>query len=309
MALQDTAYSEIKGVRKAIDLGTKLTIDQFISLPYLGVSRTNENTKIINSYEGLSGTRELGKWEEPDTNSLQEGYQTETTPKRWGNSIMVSEDDQELMKDSTIRCKEFVAKQAKALMTDMKSSLATKTHAVLNDAITGATYTGPDSVALGGTHSWNTSGADTFTNSTTAKLSSSAWDAVEKHGGAFKSADDKPDPKNFNTIIVKKGGAASRMARKLFAEGISPVAIGDINLYEGSVNIYEDPFITGNDYWYAFDSSMADDNAVATFINKDPIMHPPIVEKNRAVTSSTTGYWNTNIVCLPVMWYISNGTV
>lgn len=311
MALQDTTYSEVKGVRKAIDLGTKIAINSFIALPYLGVERTNEQTKIINSYEGMEGTRKLAEWEEPDTNALQEGYQTETTSQRYGNGFMISETNQEEMKDSTILVKDFVTKQGQALMMDIKKQLAVDTHAILNDAITGATFTGPDSVALGGTHTWNTTGADTFANNTTAKLSISAWDAVEKYAGAFKSADDKPDPKNFDTIIVAKGGAASRLARKMFAEGISPVAIGDINLYKGSVKIYEDPFITSTDYWYAFDSSLAKriGNSVVTFINKDPVMHAPIVEKNRAVTTSATGYWKSNIVALPTMWYVSSGAV
>lgn len=311
MALSDTTYSEVKGVRKAIDLKTQLDINNFIALPYLGVERTNEDTKIINSYEGLGGTRELAEWEEPDTNSLQEGYQTETTPKRWGNSIIVSETKQQEMKDNTILVREYISKQANALMTDNKSRLAVLTHAIMNDAITGTTYTGPDSVALGGTHSWNTSGASTFANNSTAKLSPTAWDAVEAYAGAFQSADGKPDPKNFDTIIVKKGGAASRIARKMFAEGISPVAIGDINLYEGAVKIYEDPYLTSTDYWWAYDSSFAkrNGNTIATFINNDPVMHPPIVEKNRAVTSSVTWFANTNIVALPVNWYISSGAV
>jgi len=311
MALQDTTYSEVKGVRKAIALGTSLAINDFIALPYLGVERTNEHTKIISSYEGMSGTRKLAKWEEPDTNALQEGYQTETTSERYGNGFMIAEDDQELMKDSTIRVREFVAKQATALMTDIKNQIAVDTHAILNDAINGTYFTAPDSVALGGAHSWKTPGASTFTNSTTAKLSPAAWDAVEAYAGAFQSADAKPDPKNFDTIIVKKGGAASRIARKMFAEGISPVAIGDINLYEGAVKIYEDPYITSTDYWFAFDSGLSKriGNAVVTFINKDPVMHPPIVEKNRAVTTSVTGYWKSNIVALPTMWFISTGAV
>jgi len=311
MALQDTTYSEVKGVRKAIDLGTKIAIDDFIALPYLGVERTNEKVKIINSYEGMGGTRKLAKWEEPDTNALQEGYQTETERDRYGNGFMISEDDQEDMKDSTILVQEFVTKQARALMMDIKSKLAVDTHAIMNDAVTGTTFTGPDAVALAGTHSWNTTGASTFANNTTAKLSIAAWDAVEAYAGAFQSSDDKPDPKNFDTVIVKKGGAASRIAMKMFAEGISPVAIGDINLYEGAVKIYQDPYITDTDYWYAFDSSLASKigNSMVTFINKDPVMHEPIVEKNRAVSTSVTGYWKSNIVALPTMWYVSTGAV
>jgi len=310
MALQDTTYSEVKGVRKAIDFGTKLAIDDFIALPYLGVERTNEKVKIINSYEGMSGTRKLAKWEEPDTNALQEGYETETERERYGNGFMISEDDQEDMKDSTILVKEFVAKQARALMIDIKSRLAVDTHAIMNDAITGATFTGPDAVALGGTHSWRTSGASTFANNTTAKLTPTAWDDVVAYGGSFKSADGKPDPRNFDTVIVAKGGAASRLALKMFAEGISPVAIGDINLYEGSVKVYQDPYLDNTNYWYAFDSKRASmiGNSMVTFINKDPVMHEPIVEKNRAVSTSVTGYWKSNIVALPTEWYVSSGT-
>ena len=309
MALSDTTYSEVKGVLKTIDLQTKLDINNFISLPYLGVERTNEDVKIINSLEGLGGTRELAEWEEPDTNSLQEGYETETTPKRWGNSIIISETMQQKMKDNTIAVRDYVSKQASALMTDNKSRLAVLSHAILNDAITGTSYTGPDAVPLGGTHSWNTTGADTFANNTTAKLSITAWDALQAYAGAFKSPDGKPDPKNFDAIVVAKGGAASRLAIKQFAEGISPVAIGDINMYQGSVTIYEDPYITSTDYWYAFDSSYAkrNGNAIATFINNDPVMHAPIIEKNRAVTTSVTWFANTNIVSLPTMWYISTG--
>lgn len=311
MALSDTTYSEVKGVRKVIDLRTKLDIDNLVALPYLGVERTNEFVKIINSYEGMGGTRELTDDEEPDTNALIEGYQTETEPKRWGNSIIVNETQQIKMKDDTMKVRDFLLKQANSLMIDNKSRLAVLSHAVLNDALTGTTYQAPDSVALCGTHSWNTTGADTFTNSATAKLTISAWDAVEAYAGAFKSADGKPDPKNFNGIVVAKGGAASRLAIKMFAEKISPVAIGDINMYQGSVTIFEDPYITDTNAWLAADLDLIKriGNPVSTFINKDPIMNEPIIEKNRAVSTSVTWYANTSIVALPTAWYGSTGAV
>lgn len=308
MPAPNTALAETKAVKRSFDLGTKMTIENFINLPYLGVKTTFEWNEIFNSTEDLIGTRQLSELEAADVNKLEEGFQTSLTPNRFGNAIQVSETEQVKMKDNTTLVRQFLNRQKNALLRDIKNKMAVDFHLPLNDGFTGAFHLAPDSVALFGTHSWNTAGAATWDNSATEKLSIAAWDAVEAYGGDFKTAGDKPNPVNFDTVIVKKGGAASRLAIKQFAQFIKPVAIGDINMYEGTVTVIEDPYITDTNAWYAYASNFDDETAIYNGINKAPTMAEPILDKNLAVYSAVTGFWKTGIIELPIMWFGSQGT-
>lgn len=308
MPAPNTALSETKAVKKAFDLASRLVIENYINVGFLGVTTTTEWNEIFNSFESLSGTRQLAELEAPDVNKLEEGYQVSLTPNRFGNSIQVSETEQVKMKDSTILVRQYLNKQKNELLRDIKNKVAIDVHAPLNDGFTGATYLAPDSVAMFGTHSWNTTGASTWENKTTSKLSIAAWDAVEAYGGAFTDAAGKQFPINFNTIVVKKGGAASRIAIKQFANQITPVAVGDINIYEGTVKVIETPYITDTDHWFAYSEDLSDANAMYTGINKMPTMGEPFIDKNLAVTSPVTGFWKTGLVALPIAWYGGDGT-
>lgn len=309
MPAPNTALAETKAVKKSFDLSIKTVEDQFMNLPYLGVNSTTEWNEIFNSTEDLTGTRQLAELEAPDVSRLEEGFQSSLTPNRFGNSIQVSETEQVKMQDNTTLVRNFLNKQKNKLLRDIKNKMASDFHAPFNDGHTGATYTAPDGVKLFGVHSWKTAGAATWDNSSTAALSIAAWDLVEKYGGAFKTAGAKPMPVNFDCVIVKKGGAASRMAIKMFAAGITPTAVGDVNIYEGSVMIYEDPFIDDTDHWTAFASGFAEEVAIYNGINKSATMAAPFIDKNLAVISAVTGFWKTGIVELPVMFYGSTGKV
>ena len=186
----------------------------------------------------------------------------------------------------------------------------------LNYAFVSTYYAAPDGVALCGTHSWNTPGASTFNNAGTAILTQEAMDELDEYGGAFLAPNSEtglmvPMPLDFDTIVVKKGSANSRMAKMLFASGISPIAVADINIYEGSKTIIETPYITSTNknYWFAFASKDPMGNPLKIGIGEYPTLREPIRQNNEAVRTNCTGFWKQGIVNMPYAIFGSNGTV
>jgi hypothetical protein len=177
---------------------------------------------------------------------------------------------------------------------------------LLNDSFTGATYLAPDGAAIiADTHTWASGG--TFDNKGTAVLSESAIDAIEEYAGDFTDASGKPMPLNFDIIIVKKGSAAEREARKLFAESISPVAVGDINLYEGEKTIVSTPYITTANklcYWLR-DSKYK--NALRVKIGEMPTLREPHLMQNESIVTNVTGFFSVACTNMPFAWYGSLG--
>ena len=89
---------------------------------------------------------------------------------------------------------------------------------------------------------------------------------------------------------------------------IQPVAVNDINIYEGEFRIISTPYITttNKSYWFMKDSSY--DNPVKFGITEMPSMKPVKIDDNEAYRSNVTGFWKKGIVNMPFNWYGSNGT-
>jgi len=293
-------------VKESFDLAAAASILEYKDSRIFTFEETPEWTEIFNATEGLSVTKELSEAETPPVGSEAEGYQVSISNKRFGGAIEITENDRMKAGDSTVMIDKFLERQRNDLLTDNRHKFLTEIFNLLNDAFTGTYYLAPDGAVLCTTHTYK-SGA-TFNNSATAKLLQSSIETLEEYGGAFTDAQGKPRPLTFDTIVVKKGSANAREAKKLFGmNGMVPTAVADINIYEGAYTLIETPYITtdNKNYWFAFASR--EKNPLYVGISKMPSMNEPIKQNNEAIRSNVTGYYKVGINNLPIAIYGSTG--
>ena len=309
MASADYVNQEIKGLKKSFDNGAKIIIETFMNLPVFDVQVTDEWSELFTSTESLSGVRELAEQETPDTLKLGDGYTVTLANKRFGGAIEVTSTDMNKFGDSTIKVQTYLTRQRDKLLKSAKNLFATSLHLFLNEAFdSGSDYLAPDAVELCGTHTWNSTGT-TFSNAVTEALDETAVDNAMETGGAFVDAAGIPWVQNYNTIVVKKGSAAERQARKLFAFQISPVAVGDINIYEGEFKIISTPYITSTNkaYWFMFDLS-EETSPLHAGITEMPTLKAPIKQNNENIRTNVEGFWDQGVTNMPYMILGSTGT-
>lgn len=306
----DFSLQNVKGIKESFDNAMNVTIDMFSDVPFVDMYRTDEIFEIYTSTEDLTGSKELGVLETPPSNGLQDGYSTTITESRYGNAILLPESVwRRYQNDGSTKVPVFLNREKNKLLMDLKNLLVTDLHLFLNDAFTGTTLLSPDGQPLLDTaHTWKTPGASTFDNTDTQALDSAAIDTMETYAGAFTGPGGKPQPINFDTIIVKKGSAAAREAIRLFAQQITPTAVNDINIYYGQYKIVETPYITTAIQWFAYASDAGQENACKLGIGEAPTLREPTREENEAIRINCTGFWKKGIVNMPYMWYGSTGT-
>ena len=302
----DYVNQALKGIKESFDNGGANDILKYMTVPIFNFENTSEFQEIFTSTEGLTGSKELTESETPPTLKLEDGYAVTLTDKRFGGAIEVTETDTVRMKDSTTLIDKYIQRQRNQLLKNNRHLFLRNVYNLLNDAFTGATYLAPDGDALiSDSHTWNSGG--TFDNKSTAALTQTAWDALMEYGGAFTDPAGEEWPIDFDTIIVKKGSANETMAKKLFAFGINPTAINDINIYEGTVRIIATPYITTANKlcWFALDSKM--ESPLYVGINKMPGLNEPIRQNNEAIRTNCTGYYKVGINNMPFCIYGSTG--
>ncbi len=301
------ALQKVKGIKESFDNGVKARLEQYMDNEVVDFYPSSEVFEIYTSTEGLSGSRELGSLETPPTLALEDGYSVTIYEKRFGGAMELPEYVYKRDgKDNTLKVDAYLIRQRNKLMLDNVHLMLSNAFDFLNDAFAGAKYVAPDAAKLIGEHTWKSGG--TFDNSTTAKISEAAIDAALEYGGDFQDAAGKPMPIDFDTIIVKKGSPNSVLAKKLFAFGINPTAVADINIYYGTFKIIETPYITATNknFWFMRDSRM--ENSLKLGIGIYPSMNEPIRQNNESIRSNVTGFWKQGIVNLPYDWYGSDGS-
>ena len=309
--LYEYANERVKGIRKSFDDAMVYAIDSYFDNRIVDLYPTTEVFEIYTSTEGMTGAKELGFAETPPVLSLNDGYSVLIEEKRFGAGIQLYENEyRRLANDATLKVDEILIRKRNALLRTNKQLFLDLMFGFLNHAFDTTLFAAPDGVALCGAHSWNTPGATGFNNSGTAALSLPAIDALEAYGGNFTDSTGHPMPLDFDTIIVKKGSATAIMAKKLFAEGISPVAVADINIYEGSKIVIETPWITGAnaDFWFALASKDPNGNPMKIGIGEYPTLREPIRQSDESILTNCTGFWKQGIVNMPYAVYGSNGT-
>lgn len=309
MNRSDYAIQAVKGIMEVANNGVQEDLMVYKDNRVFDFAQSSEVFEIFTSTEGVNGTIELGDAETPPLVTLEDGYSVTIQERRFGLGYTINEKTMRRDKgDSTMEVDSFIAENTKQVMADAVDYFLSESFELLNDAFTGAKYLAPDGQPIiADAHVW-ASGA-TFDNKGTAVLdeAGTAIDAAEEYAGAFTDASGKPMPLNFDIIIVKKGSAAERTARKLFAESIAPTAVGDINLYEGEKTIISTPYITAANKlcWFLRDSKFK--NPLRVKIGEMPTLREPIRLENEAIRVNVTGFFAVGVTNMPFSWFGSLG--
>ena len=307
MALAEYTLHAVKGVKESFDNAAQASIMEYKDSRLFTFEETQEWTEIFNSTEALSGSKVLTETETPPTTTLGEGYQVSLSNKRFGGGITITEDDMQRAGDSTVLIDKYIERKRNQLLVDNKHVFLTEIFKLYNEAFdSGSDLLAPDGVEICGTHSWNSGG--TFTNASTAVLGAEAIQDLEEYGGAFTDAEGRPMPLTFDIIVVKKGSANAREAKKLFGMyGMTPTKVADINIYEGEYTLIETPYITAANkaYWFALASQHV--NPLYVGISKFPAMNEPIKQNNESIVSNCTGYYKVGVSNLTYAVFGSTG--
>jgi hypothetical protein len=310
MTPQEFALQAVKGIAYSFDNGMSTKLDLAVDPRLIDIYDTDEVFEIFTSTEGMTGAKKLARREAAPILQLEDGYSVQIQENTFGGAIEVPfEDYQRWQKDSTLKVDRYLEIQRNMLMSTNTELYVTEAFKFFNYAFVTTYYAAPDTAALIGTHTWNTPGADTFSNAGTKALSQSAIDDLEEYAGAFKLADGKEFALNFDTIIVKKGSANEREAIRLFAKDIKPTATADINIYEGTKTIIATKYISSanKNYWFAHDSGLMTGNSLRIGMGMKPTMQDGQIQKNLAIYTPCVGIWKSGIVNMPMDWFGSTG--
>jgi len=291
--------SATKGIKEVFKDGVQDSLLKYIDSGAFVVYDSVAKLDIFTTLESGSAVKELSDYETPPSFELGEGYKIQLTSKRYGNAIQISERTYKIdSKDSTTYVDEYIMEQSSQAIRDVENELVTGAHKFYNEAFDSTSaFLAPDAVEICGAHSY--ASGETFTNSSTAAFSVSALDAAMSVGAGMTDSSGKPRPVVYDTIVVRLGSDNARLARKLFAEGITPTAVGDINIYKGAMRIVETPYISyaNRAYWFLRDSSFY--NPLAIGIDVMPQMNEPIKESNESIRTNITGFWKQGVIDMP----------
>jgi hypothetical protein len=236
MLSPDAVALNVKGISDVFKNAASNDILRHKEIPIFNMKTGTTLSETFTSREGMSGVKELAENETPPSLAGMVGPSTTITKKTYGGAIEITREMRLQAGDSTVKVGEYVNDAAADLLQANRMKFLNVIYGMLNDGFTGATYLCPDTKALfANDHAWAT--GTTFSNKGTAALSLSAWEAVEKIGGAFVDGNGVYFPLTFDTIIVKMGSSAATTAKKLFAEKIVPTHVADVNIFQGYIII------------------------------------------------------------------------
>lgn len=297
---QDYALQAIKGIRKVYQNAVQYDLNTFRDQRIVEFYNTDEFSEIFTSTEGMNGVKDLAERETPPTLALEDGYSITVTEGRFGGAIEITETMFRQAKDNTTKIDKFLREQQNQLLQTNRNYILNFAFYMLDEADNASAETlAPDGQPLLGTHNWKSGGS--FNNLAGGTLTSGRVDTAIEYGGSFTDPSGKKMPLNFDTIIVKKGGAASRTAKKLFASDISPTTVDDVNIYAGEHTIIETPYIASGESWFMRDSGLP--NSVRVGMGETPSLDEPIIQNNKSMRVNSTGFIKRAICNLPFDWY------
>jgi hypothetical protein len=298
MASIDYTVQDAKGIQKVFNNASILDVERYINIPAFNIKRTNEFSENFTSTEGLSGLKKTAERGTPDVNSLGDGYLVSLEAERYTNSIQVTTTDKVKMKDNSVEVRNFLTTQQNSVLIDASYNFLSQMVDVLNNAFNTTYYAAPDALALcSAVHAWNSS-TQTFDNTTTAAFDETAVEQAQIDASNILSADAKEMGISYDTIIVRRGSANANLATRLFASGITPTEVNDVNIWKGQFTIVELPLLTAA-YWFMLDTSKGMKSPIYRGVQQPASMQEPIREKNLSVTSAVEGFWSTGINNMP----------
>lgn len=249
----NTLYS--KNVRKAFDDGTKDAIRNSSMNKIFQIEDTGEYTEYFTTMEGNNLPTYINEWEALPTVDFGKGYRSVFSSKEFGHKIAVTYQARLKTKDSDEMLLKYVNNLKNKAIVALYTFLEKETHKMLNDAFAGASLVAPDlNPICYATHTWNSTWT-TFSNvMSSSALDISVVDEAVRVWGAFVDSNGNPMPLDFKTIIVKKGGKAHTLAKKIFGftadKQFRPTTIGAIDIYEGEYTIIATPYLTSNTAYF-----------------------------------------------------------
>jgi len=305
MTISDYVNHAVKGLEENFSNSLDNRIMQYKNAKIFRFDTTREYKEIFTSTEGMAQGKVLSELENPPLRTEGEGYNMTITESRFGNAIQVTSTQMRQAESNTEMIDKYLAQQAADNIISSEKLFLNNIFQMLNLGFT--TELTIDGLSIfNATHTWKSTG-NSFDNYATKAMSVEALEDLDTYGGAFQNAqEDGAMPVDFDTVIVKKGSAASRTARKILAEKITPTAIGDVNIFQGEKTIVETPYITNPLHWFARDSKLP--NPLYVGVGHAPRLKPPIRMQNESQVINVEGFWKRACVNMPWSWYGSDGT-
>jgi len=303
--------SEIKGVKKSFDLAFKEDFDAMAKDPRIcEMYNTSEFTEIYTSTESMSGFANVGARETPPVMNLGDGYSKTLSTQRFAGAIEITSAERRKMKDNTTMVKEFLTRERNVALRLARREIVKSIYSIINDAFTGTSFAAPDTVALIGTHTYNSTGATFNNKATTLSAGSGAVAKIDLYGANFTDAEGEHSPINFDVFIVKMASDNANALKQLFAKDVVPTTVGNVNIYAGERTIIETPFISNADHWFARSTTALIDsqNSVKLGMLENPTFQEKIIEKNGVINYPIEGWWKYGIYQLPIDWVGSDST-
>lgn len=306
MATSDFTNHDIKGIKESTNLGLDASIRAFKNIPFFDVETTNAYSNIYASTESVDGIKFASEFETPDTTNLKEGYSKTLTAKRITGAFQMSSTERVKRNDNTVLVRQFLEEQRNQKILAMESFIINEAHKIYNEGFSStATYLAPDGLSVfNASHTWNGSSA-TWDNADTAALSVDAYQAAVKAGGAFTTADGQPSPNDWRYILVKKGGSAEKTAKEIFNADMMPTAVGDINIFTGSVMIVSSPYVSSDTAWYLIDDRKQKSPAKVNVVSMPQVTDIP--QNNGAIQFNFEGHIAFGCGVQPTNLYGSTG--
>lgn len=273
MALITAKYADqqIKGVKEDFLKASMVATEQSYAKQILKMYDTDEYTEIFTSSEGTSKPEWFDERENLVEQEKDEGYKTTFESREFGHKIVISKKARLKIKDNTTKFNKLVNDKFKQAINGMYSFIEINSHDLLNNGFN-STYLAPDGENLfSTTHSYKN--GTTFDNVLTNSMGVAAFDELSQKGWNFKDSQGEPNPKKYNTIVVKEWSTAAQNAKKTLTATYSgqyqTSTIGDLNIYKiNEYTIIESPYIqdstnfTADTGYFAFDNREKDFNSL-----------------------------------------------
>ena len=285
-------------------------IKQSVFSKMFNVSSSNDYSKGFTSTEWGDEVAYFGESEDLKEINNNEGYEVVSTSDEFGWKITLTKKEKLNAKDADTLFNVIVDEKVPLLMNRMRMFIERHAAEFFNDWFAGAIHLAPDSVAIFGTHIWNSTDTSFINRHATNIV---AWEAaltaLEAYAWDFKDANGLEFPINLNTLWVKKGGSADVAFRKVLAgdNKLQAATIGDVNIYNnGTYTLIATPYITSSTAWFAQDRTQ-DNSFVMDFI-QDPMLEDRQTRENLTDVFPSSASFRYVPAKLPTDWYGSDGS-
>ena len=254
-----SAHTDEK-VKESFDNLYKVSEDNDILKFFMEVWTSTDYSKAYTSVEWIEPAQFFDESGSLQKAELPEGYKVTSEAAEYWQYMETTKKEMLNTKDEDTLVKSYENKKVPALVSSLHFLRRTEAFKLLNFWLKEATdpnvKKAPDGKPIFWEHKFKSS-TQTFNNKTNIKAWEEAIDFLEKYAWDLVDSRGKPLPCDFNLILVRKWGDASKKFRKLFwKEGMKATKISDVNIYnDWKYTVLESQYIESGDTWFAFDTS------------------------------------------------------